>query len=107
LSQATGHSGGYEKRDINVKNISWFTLISIVVLAVLLVMVDEWFIKTKEDLYYEMVLKPKNPELLQVRAREERLLNSYGIADSTGAFRIPIDSAMALVAVEEESGKKK
>ena len=107
MAHATGHSGGYEKRDINVKNITLFALISIVVLVVLLIMVDEWFIKTKEDLYYEMVLKPKNQELLQLRAREDSLLNSYGTADSTGAYRIPIDSAIALVAAETASGKKK
>ena len=106
MSHAPGHSGGYEKRDVNVKNIAWFTLISIIVLAILLVMVNEWFIKTKEDLYYEMVLKPKNPELSKLRAHEDSVMNSYGIADSTGAFRIPIDSAMALVAAEAAAGKK-
>lgn len=84
-----------------------FTLISIVVLAVLLIMVDEWFIRTKEDLYYEMVLHPKNPQLLELRAREDSLLNSYGIADSTGAYRIPIDSAIKVTAAEAASGKKK
>ena len=105
MSHAPGHSGGYEKRDVNVKNITVFTLIFIVVLAIILTMVNEWFIKTKEDLYYEMVLKPKNQELLQLHAREDSLLNSYGIADSTGAFRIPIDSAMAKVAAEAAAGK--
>ena len=107
MSQTTGHSGGYEKRDINVKNIAVFTFIFIVVLTVALTILNDWFIKTKEDLYYEMVLKPKNPELLQLRALEDSVMNSYGIADSTGAYRIPIDSAMALVAAEAASGKKK
>ena len=107
MSHATGHSGGYEKRDVNVRKISIFAIISIVILAILLTMIDEWFIKTKEDLYYEMVLKPKNKELLQLQVHEDSLLNSYGIADSTGAFRIPIDSAMALVAAETVSGIKK
>lgn len=107
MSHATGHSGGYEKRDINVRKVAVFALISIVILAVLLIIVENWFIKTKEDLYYEMVLKPKNKELLQFQAHEDSLLNSYGIADSTGGYRIPIDSAIALVATETESGKKK
>ncbi len=107
MSHASGHSGGYEKRDINVKNIAVFTFIFIVVLTVGLMMINEWFIKTKEDLYYEMVLKPKNQELLQLHAREDSVMNSYGIADSTGAFRIPIDSAIALVAAEAQAGKKK
>lgn len=84
-----------------------FTFIFIVVLTVGLMMINEWFIKTKEDLYYEMVLKPKNQELLQLHAREDSVMNSYGIADSTGAFRIPIDSAIALVAAEAQAGKKK
>ncbi len=106
MSHPTGHSGGYEKRDINVKNIAIFTFIFIVVLTVGLIMINEWFIRTKEELYFEMVLQPKNQELLQLRAREDSLMNSYGIADSTGAFRIPIDSAMVLVAAEAAAGNK-
>jgi len=59
-------------------------------------------------MYKEMVLQPQNQKLLQLRAREDSLLVSYGKADSTGlAYRIPIDSAMALIAAEKGSDIKK
>lgn len=94
------HPSGYEKKDLNIKKVVRDSTIVIVLLIICLIVLEEWFIKTKEELYQEMVLEPKNQELVQLRAREDSLLTSYGIADSTGAFRIPIDSAMGLIAAE-------
>ena len=107
MSNTSGHSGGYEKRDINVKKVVRDGLICVVLIIIAVVAVDQWFLKTKEELYKEMVLQPPNQELLQIRAREDSLSVSYGIADSTGAIRIPVDSAIAIIASEAASGMKK
>ncbi len=107
MTHSVEHPSGYEKRDLNIKKVVSYAVIVIVLLIVMLVLLEEWFIKTKEDLYQEMVLEPPNKELFQLRAREDRLLTSYGKEDSTGAYRIPIDSALALTAAETITGSKK
>ena len=63
------------------------------------VTLSDYFIYKKEQMYQEMVLEPENPQLVELRARENRVLNSYGLADSAaGEYHIPIDSAMKQVA---------
>ncbi len=106
MTHTAEHPSGYEKKDLNIKKIVRYTVIFVILLIVMLVLLEEWFMKTKEDLYQEMVLEPPNKELIQLRNREDNLLNSYGMADSTGAYRIPIDSAMALTATEATAGSK-
>jgi hypothetical protein len=107
LSHGSGHPTGYEKKDINIKKVTAYSFITIVLLIGTVVVIDEWFIKTKEEIYQEMVLEPKNQELLQLRAREDSLLSTYGRDDSTGAYRIPIDSAIALTSAETQANNSK
>lgn len=104
MSHSSGHPTGYEKKDINIRKVSFYAIITVVLIALCVVLVNEWFLKTKEEIYTEMVLKPKNQELIDIRAREDSLLNTYGRDDSTGTYRIPIDSAIALTA--RENGTK-
>lgn len=107
MTHSSEHPSGYEKKDLNIKKVVRDATIVIISLIIMLVLLEEWFMKTKEDLYREMVLEPQNQELIQLRAREDSLLTSYGKADSAGAFRIPIDSAIALTAAETTAGSKK
>ncbi|MGH8015248.1 MAG: hypothetical protein ACREBV_03565 [Candidatus Zixiibacteriota bacterium] len=107
MSHSSGHPTGYEKKDINIRKVVVYSIISIILVILSIVLLDEWYLKTKEEIYQEMVLKPKNQELLQLRAREDSLLNSYGKDDSTGAYRIPIDSAIALTVKENGTGGEK
>lgn len=98
------HPSGYEKKDINVKLTIIWGVIMIFFLIVSLIAVNDWFIKTKEEMYDEMVLKPVNQELLELRAHEDSLLSSYGKSDTlSGVYHIPIDSAMKIMA--QENGK--
>ena len=95
MSHDTGHAGGYENRDVNAKKIMIYAVIFIVVLVIMLILLNDYFIYQKEQMYREMVLEPENPQLLELRAKEDSILNSYGLADTaTGEYRIPIDSAM-------------
>lgn len=103
-------SAGYEKRDTNVKGIVWVTVISAIIIVVSVVMVNELFIATKEEIVEEVVLKPESVPLRELRARETSILESYGVVDSSkGIYRIPIERAMKLTAeraYERESKNK-
>jgi len=99
LSHDLGHADGYEKTDIDIKMIVISAVLLIAFLVVSLILLEEYFIYKKEQMYQEMVLEPENPQLVELRAKENRVLSSYGLADSAaGEYHIPIDSAMKQVA---------
>ena len=99
MSHDTGHADGYEKTDIDPKKIFIFAALLIAFLIISIILLDDYFIYKKEQMYREMVLEPENPQLLELRAKENRVLGSYGLADSAaGEYHIPIDSAMKQVA---------
>jgi len=99
LSHDSGHASGYEKTDIEPKQIVIFAALLIAFLVVSIILLDDYFIYKKEQMYREMVLEPENPQLVELRAKENRVLSSYGLADSAaGEYHIPIDSAMKQVA---------
>lgn len=99
MSHDSGHASGYEKTDIDIKMIVIFAALLIAFLVVSIILLDDYFIYKKEQMYREMVLEPENPQLVELRAKENRVLSSYGLADSAaGEYHIPIDSAMKQVA---------
>lgn len=54
----------------------------------------------------ETQLTPVSQDLLDLRAKEDKSLHSYGIADkAAGTVRIPVARAMELVAAEAKEGK--
>jgi len=92
---------GYELSDINVGKIVGLGVGIVVFLIVAFFILNSFFIKAKEDLVYERVLKPGNPKLTELRKQENQVLHSYGVVDSSkGIYRIPIDRAMNLIAEE-------
>ncbi len=92
---------GYEQSDINVGKIVGLGVGIVIFLIVSFTLLNSFFIKSKDDLVYEQVLKPGNPKLAALRKQNDEILHSYGIVDSTkGVYRIPIDRAMQLVAEE-------
>ena len=108
MSHSMEHPSGYEKRDISVKGTVIWAAILIFLLILVLIAINEWFIKVKEELYDEMVQKPVNQELIELRASEDSLLSSYGKFDTlSGIYHIPIDSAMKLMAVDAGSKNAK
>lgn len=97
-------SSGYEKRDTHALKIAGVAILSIVILGGIIIMLDQFFVFTKEDIVAES-LKSESPELREIRARDHALLNSYAVVDSSkGVYRIPIERAMQLM-VEEEYKK--
>lgn len=98
-SEQTPASTGYEMKDVSLKSIFVWMISIIVVVAVSLVFLNEYFLAVKEDLLYEMVLSPESLPLRDLRAKEDEMLNSYKLLDSAnGVYRIPIERAMELVA---------
>lgn len=94
-------STGYEKRDVNVLLVGLVALAVIVVVVVLSLIVEQFFEVSRERDYYEMVLKPENPQLIELHASEEARLHSYKLIDpAKGVWQIPIDSAIKLEAAE-------
>ncbi len=95
---------GYEKKDANVRFIAIVALVLIVVIAGIGVMLNELFLITTEDAIQDAVLSVDSEELAKLRAHEDSLLSSYELLDtSSGVWRIPIDSAIEIVAGENNS----
>ena len=107
-------SDGYEKKDVNPAWIITITLIAIGLLTVIGIALNEFFLISKEDQVYEATLRPGSAALRELHAREEEVLNSYKVIDSSkNQYQIPIDRAMQLMADEafqsrqnEVKGKK-
>lgn len=99
-----GHHGEpfkYEKRDANLKVISLVTIGTALFVILSVVVVDNFFVLTKEQVIYDTVLKPESISYRDLRAREDEILHSYKVLDAVkGVYQIPIDRAMQLVADE-------
>ena len=97
----------YETRDAHVGQIVKVGVISIILLALSMVMVYQWFIYERERLVYEMTLKPESKELTALRQAEEETLGNYKLLDSTkGTYQIPIEEAIKLTATDSEQDGK-
>ncbi|MFN3821369.1 MAG: hypothetical protein ACK4OO_03465 [bacterium] len=94
----------YEPLDAKPKRLLAIVAISAIVLVFIVVAINEFFILSKEKIYYEQVLKTENPELIRLRMKEEEILSTYGIVDSSKQiFRIPIEEAMKLLIAQRGS----
>ncbi|UCE65232.1 MAG: hypothetical protein JSU85_10170 [Candidatus Zixiibacteriota bacterium] len=106
--QENHKSPGYEKRDVNVKKVLLWGIAGIIIVVIIVVFIVQYFFLVKEDYYHEIVEKPRSEELMELRERETKELNSYGLLDEEkGIYRIPIKRAMELmVEGESESDKR-
>ena len=98
------HPSGYEQRDTNVGKIVLIAVLTVLFVTVSSVVLHEYLVMTKEQLVYELVLQPVAADYVQLRAQEDSVLTTYALIDSaTQTYRIPVDSAMKLVAAEAAS----
>jgi hypothetical protein len=89
----------YENTDINIRQIIFITVSIILILLVIFVVMNEFFIASKEDQLYQSVLSAESPELREIRAREAQALHRYKVIDAeNGVYQIPIDQAMKILA---------
>jgi hypothetical protein len=92
-------STGYEKKDVNVPMLLWVSAAIVLIIIVSVIWVDQFVTLQHENAAFELRLKPENPQLLELRALEERELGAVKVVDSTrGIYQIPIGRAMELVA---------
>lgn len=95
---------GYETRDVNIKMVVGIGLIGILLLVIILFGLDRLFTLVTEQQIKESVLIPVSQELVALRATEDSILSSYGVVNpDKGIYRIPIDSAMVLMAKEYQT----
>ena len=106
MSEITGqdhpeHPSGYETKDTNVRKLTLFAFLTVLFVAVSAVVLNEYFVLTREGLYYEQVLKPVSEDYSKLQARDDSLLTTYELIDTAGqVYRIPVDSAMKLTVQE-------
>jgi hypothetical protein len=100
-------SGGYEKKDVNVKAVLLVAAVIVVVIVISVLGVNQFVIYEKEKSAYEIRLKPDNPQLLELQAHEDSVLTSYKLLDTVkGYYQIPIDQAMDRVAKEAKDNQQ-
>jgi hypothetical protein len=102
MKQTTENNAGYEKRDINVVMVIGLSVFLVAILVIILVFLMDYFVETKEEMVYEIQLKPESVDLKTLEAEDKEILNSYEVLDTEqGVYRIPIERAMELLAKEE------
>ncbi len=80
----------------------------VVILAVVIAGVTFYFNAYRNRIIVETQLTPVSQDLLDLRAKEDQLLNSYGIADkAAGTVRVPVSRAMELVIADAKAGTPK
>jgi len=81
-----------------------FALSGVAVLALLIVLVDQYFNLSVREEIAEKVLRVESTNLRQLRAEEQAKLTRYQWADlKSGAVRIPLERAMELTLAEWKS----
>jgi hypothetical protein len=79
-----------------------------IILAIVIGGVTFYFHAYRDRIIEETQLTPVSQDLLDLRAKEDQALNSYGIADkAAGTVRVPVSRAMQLVMAEAAAGTPK
>jgi len=99
------NNAGYEKRDVNIFMVIGLSVLLVTLLIIILVLLTDYFVESKEQMIYEAQLQPDSVDLKNLLASEQEELTSFKILDTErGIYRIPIDRAMELL-VKEASNK--
>ena len=97
---------GYEKRDIDLKKTFLYGSLTILILAVCIFALDNYFDYVKETEYRQAVLEAPTIQLDTLNAREDSLLSTYELVDTTESkYRIPIEQAMELLVKDGDQNK--
>ena len=104
MTSTDNNNAGYEKRDVNIVMVIGLSVFLVVVLAIILVLLMDYFVGTKEQMVYEAQLQPESVDLKQLEAADKEELTTYKVLDADrGVYRIPIERAMELLAKEASS----
>jgi hypothetical protein len=97
---------GFDHGEPNVKSIWAFTVASILVLVLVIVALQQYFVKIWNDAVTEKVLTAPDAQLQMVRGRDDWDLTHFMYLDKkSGQVRIPVDRATDLFLQEVSAGK--
>lgn len=92
----------YERRDINAVKVIGYSIAGVLILVVILVLLNDYFLFNKNEMVYQTNLKPVSSDLRDLRSWENDVLSNYKLLDADkGIYQIPIERAMHLMAEEE------
>jgi len=104
--QAINAALGYDRSEPLTGPVVANIVAIILILVVVIVGVTFYFNTYRDRIIEETQLTPVSQDLLDLRAKEDQMLNSYGIADkAAGTVRLPVSRAMELVLAEAKEGK--
>ena len=99
---------GFDRSEPRIPGILLTTVGIIGVLVATGVGVQFYYEKFRERVIEERQLAPVSQDLIDLRAKEDKELGSYGYADkATGVVRVPVSRAIELVISESKEGKSK
>jgi hypothetical protein len=99
--QNSNHETSYETSDINLKMVAFYTVTGVIILVIILIFLNEFFIASRESQVRERILSVESTELRELRAKEQETLHTYQVLDKEqNRYQIPIDRAMELLADE-------
>ena len=94
---------GYEKKDIPVKPVAIGGVIFVIIVAVTVVLLYEYYVRVVDESVYEFRLSKRSNKLIELQASEEEALNSYKMVDKEEqVYQIPIDKSKELLLNDQE-----
>lgn len=99
---------GYDRGEPQIGPILLNIVGIIGILVVVIVAVDFYYHTYRDQLIEEQQLIPVSQDLIDLRAKEDKDLNSYAVTDkAAGTVRLPVSRAMELVIADAKEGKPK
>lgn len=106
LPPVTVADEGFEREEVKGGKVVGLTLLVIASLAIILLLLNEYFNSAKENRYTRSVLVPESLTIRDVRARDAEITGAYKVLDGkNGVYQIPVSRAMELVAAEAFTNK--
>tara|TARA_Y100000741_G_scaffold328762_1_gene282212 strand:- start:485 stop:784 length:300 start_codon:yes stop_codon:yes gene_type:complete len=94
---------GYEKKDIPVKPVAIGGVIFVIIVALTIVLLYEYYVRVVDESVYEFRLSKRSNKLIELQASEEEALNSYRLVDKEEqVYQIPIDKSKELLLNDQE-----
>ncbi len=97
---------GYDRHEPNVRFLALFGSALIVVLGMIILGLQYYHDRVKEQQIFIKVLAPESQALKDLRAHEDQELHTYQFLNrEKGQVRLPVERAMELLAAEYAAGK--
>ncbi len=99
-------SEGFDRAEPSAGAIATFAVGSLILLAITIFAIQQYFDHIWNQAVYEKVLAPPSEQLRELRGRDDWNLTHYMFMDKpSGQVRIPVDRAMELMLQDAAAGK--